>query len=402
MNILVVDDNPIFRKTYRADPLFLSSKGHKVTVVCPKPVYAVSDLLRNHDVDFVFTTVWKTTKRGMDLLNKLVQIILNIVYIKRLLCKEQYDLIRAVGFVSAYSSLVARGGSSIPVVSNLTDFYSDMYRHFRLPGASIMTRLLDRMQRKIVTDSDILFVDSSTMRSYWTFWGLDEKRCIILPNGFDDDLFDPNADATLVKAEYGIGKRTKTVLYAGDISSNDGVDILIEAAPMILETVDVKFLILGGGTEKYLNSLKALVKKKKVERNVIFTGWVPYTLVPKYMAAADLCVAPFRINLTSNSTECLKIVEYVAMLKPVVAVEADGLRQLFGDMLTYVPPEDSEALATTIKEALMRKPLNAETITRMKRLREKFTWKNVWMNEERIFQTLSARELHEPQDFDIF
>lgn len=402
MNILIVDDSPIFRTTYRADPWYLTSRGHRVTVVCPRPFVMKKSLMKDKDMKLIYTIPWKhPIKQGRDLVNKLVQITQAAMNIRNLLRKEKYDVIRAVGFLSAYSSLIARWRSNVPVVSNLTDFYSELYRQYMLPGAPVVVRLLRRMETKIVSESDVLFVDSSTMRHYWSYWGLDVKRCVVLPNGFDGDIFRREVSPTRIRIKYGINDSTKVVLYAGDISRMDGLDILIEAIPHISKEINAKYLILGSGPETYLNKLKAMVREKDLEKQVTFTGWIPYASVPEYLAAADVCVAPFRITLTSNSTECLKVVEYVAMAKPVVATRAKGLKELFGNVLNYVPPNDPQVLAETIVRTLKHGPLDIETIKRMKEISRRFTWQNVWKNEEKIMWALINREVDDFRVFDI-
>src|SRR3990172_8808711 len=119
MNILIIDDNPIFRKTYRADPWYLSSKGHRVTVLCPKPIKISRPLNDDTRVKFVFSYPFRSVESGKDLLNKFLYLAFNIIKIRDLIVKNNYDIIRAVGFLSAYSALATRGSNKLPVVSNL-------------------------------------------------------------------------------------------------------------------------------------------------------------------------------------------------------------------------------------------------------------------------------------------
>lgn len=400
MNILLVDDNPIFRKTYRLDPWYYSSKGHSVTVICPKPIRIKRSLSKDPNVNFIFTYPFTTIKKSRDIFNKFLHIFFNIIRIRALIKNGNYDLIRAVGFISAYSSLVARGNIDIPVVSNLTDFYSNSYKYLLLPFSSVAQKILRMMEKKIVVNSNLLFVDTPTMRRYWTYWGLDEKKCVILPNGYDGNMFHPNIDSSTIRDEYGIDETTKILVYSGDISHMDGLDILIEAIKKIT-TFKVKLLILGGGPKKYLDDLFRKVKENNLENKIIFVGWKPYESVPLFLAAADICLAPFRINLTSNSTECLKIVEYLAMHKNIISSKADGLMELFGDTLNYVPPEDPQALADMII-TVIQTPKNNKVKDNMDKIIKKLTWKNVWINEEKIFRIMLEKTINDYRIYDTF
>jgi len=402
MNILLVDDNPIFRRTYRVDPWYLASKGHRVTVVCPKPFQIKKSLMKKKDVEFVFTVPWRSVKKGSDLLTKIAQIVVTTIKIGFLLKREKYDLIRAVGFLSAYSALTARGPRAIPVVSSLMDFYSEMYGMFMLPCAPIVARVLERMERKIMTKTDILFVDSPTMQRYWSHWGLNARKCVVLPNAYDDEIFQPAVSPAPIKVEYGIDNSSKIVLYVGDISLMDGLNTLIDAAPSILREANVRFLIVGSGPDAFLDQLKRKIREKNIEKYIIFKGWVPYTSVPQIIAAADICVAPYRITATSNSNAAGKVVEYVAMTKPIVATRSDGALELFGNVPNYVPPDDPHALAEAVIKTLRKGSLSKETMEQMKTISKKFTFRNVWENEEKVMRALINHEVYDFRIFDIF
>jgi len=76
-------------------------------------------------------------------------------------------------------------------------------------------------------------------------------------------------------------------------------------------------MIVGSGAD--LIRLKDLAKELRVDDKVIFTGAIKYKLVPKYIAAADVAVACFEDNDITRSKSPLKIVEYMASGKAIVA-----------------------------------------------------------------------------------
>ena len=113
------------------------------------------------------------------------------------------------------------------------------------------------------------------------------------------------------------------VCFTGSLFPYQGVDLLIRAAPAILaRDPAILFLIVGDGPR--LRESMDLVKESEVAGSFHFTGRVPYQKVPLYINAADLCVAPKKPILSGYSP--LKLYEYMACGKPVIADENGGFR----------------------------------------------------------------------------
>jgi glycosyltransferase involved in cell wall biosynthesis len=60
--------------------------------------------------------------------------------------------------------------------------------------------------------------------------------------------------------------------------------------------------------------------------NVYFTGAVPYLKIPEYMRAFDVCVVPHRMSAFTESLNPIKLFEYLAAGKPIVATDVAGFR----------------------------------------------------------------------------
>ena len=112
------------------------------------------------------------------------------------------------------------------------------------------------------------------------------------------------------------------------------------------------FLVVGDGEVK--EELIGLVRSSGISQTFVFAGRVPYEEVPLYIAASDVCVAPGTRELCETiGISRLKVVEYMACGRPVVATDMDGaclVRESNGGIL--VPLEDSAALAKAIVELL--------------------------------------------------
>ena len=93
-----------------------------------------------------------------------------------------------------------------------------------------------------------------------------------------------------------------------------------------------------------------LAEQLDVSDKVIFMGMVPYQRVPLYINASDVCAAPFvKVRNERSGVSPLKLCEYLACRKPVVASKLSGLEILEQNNTgILVKPENPEALANAI------------------------------------------------------
>jgi glycosyltransferase involved in cell wall biosynthesis len=113
------------------------------------------------------------------------------------------------------------------------------------------------------------------------------------------------------------GKRY-LVGYVGVMNSQDGLDILLDVALRIksLGRRDIHFTCVGGGPE--LPILRKIVQEKQLEDMVTFTGFVPDAELLEILSTADVCVNPDRPCQMNSMSTMIKIMEYMALGKPIV------------------------------------------------------------------------------------
>src|SRR5439155_13962293 len=98
---------------------------------------------------------------------------------------------------------------------------------------------------------------------------------------------------------------------------------------------------------------------------VLITGPLNHSQIPVAIAASDLCVAPFshgRNDMIEVSP--LKIFEYMAMARPVVASNVPGIREIVQDAGVVIDPENVGALAEAVS-ALLANPARREQMSRV-------------------------------------
>jgi glycosyltransferase involved in cell wall biosynthesis len=188
-------------------------------------------------------------------------------------------------------------------------------------------------------------------------YGVKSDRITVIQNGANTDLFKP-MDVIKARGELGLALNRNYICFVGMLERWQGVEYLIKSLPLILDQCpETRLLIVGDGPIK--QELVELTKQNGVSDKVIFTGMVPYKKVPLYLNVGDVCVAP-KVRLKSGYSP-LKLCEYLACQKPVVASRASGLEILEdcrGGIL--VEPEDPFELATAIVTLLKDRDLRKQ------------------------------------------
>jgi glycosyltransferase involved in cell wall biosynthesis len=110
-----------------------------------------------------------------------------------------------------------------------------------------------------------------------------------------------------------------------------------------LKRTDIHFGLVGGGTE--LPAMKELAKQLGVEEYVTFTGRAPDAELLEMLNTADICVNPDRANDMNDRSTMNKIMEYMALGKPIVQFDLTEGRVSAGDASWYARPNDVADLA---------------------------------------------------------
>lgn len=186
--------------------------------------------------------------------------------------------------------------------------------------------------------------------------GIPADRVTVIPNAVDPQSFSLISTPDMeLKASLGIGTEM-VVGFAGSFYAYEGLDLLLDAAAMLVERGhNIKILLVGGGPQE--QALQAKAQALRLADRVIFVGRVPHADVQRYYSLIDVLAYPrHRIRLTELVTP-LKPLEAMAQGLMLVASDVGGHRELVRDGETgfLFPAEDARALATTLEDVLKRR-----------------------------------------------
>jgi glycosyltransferase involved in cell wall biosynthesis len=150
-------------------------------------------------------------------------------------------------------------------------------------------------------------------------------------------------------------KRGKRYLvgYVGVMGKQEGIDYLLRAARHIvfdMQRTDIHFGLVGGGTE--LEELKRYAMELGLADYVTFTDRVPDQELLEMLNTADICVNPDVANEMNDKSTMNKIMEYMALAKPIVQFDLTEGRFSAGEASLYAKKNDEIDLADKIVELL--------------------------------------------------
>ena len=174
--------------------------------------------------------------------------------------------------------------------------------------------------------------------------GKRSEDVFIVRNGPDLEKFKIVPDRSELKkeGEFLVG-------YLGNMNPQDGADYLLRAAEYIIREKGLnnfKFIFVGGGTSQ--PALAAEARKLQLQNNVLFTGRIPDDKMLTHLRACDICVQPDPYNPLNDKSTMNKIMEYMALGKPVVAFDLKETVVSGGNVALYAKSNDYVDLAEKI------------------------------------------------------
>ncbi len=154
--------------------------------------------------------------------------------------------------------------------------------------------------------------------------------------------------------------RRYLVGYVGVMGKQEGIDLLLRAAQIIVRDLgrtDIQFGLVGGGTE--LAAMRELAKDLGIADYVTFTGRAPDAELLEMLNTADVCVNPDRANDMNDRSTMNKIMEYMALARPIVQFDLTEGRVSAGEASWYARPNDVADLAQKIIALLGDEPQRA-------------------------------------------
>jgi glycosyltransferase involved in cell wall biosynthesis len=306
--------------------------------------------------------------------------------------KEGFDVLHAhnppdtLFIVGAVHRLLGR-----QFVFDHHDLSPELYVSRYRTNSGAITRILHILERCSVRLANVLIVTNASYREIdIARHGVAPKRVFIVRNG-------PNrARVRLVEPDQALRNCGKTILgYVGAMNPQDGVDYMLRALHHLRTTLnrhDFYCVVIGDGDS--LDELRALSKTLDLEKHVRFTGFIADDEMMRYLSTADIGLDPNPSNPLNDVSTWIKVMEYMALGKPIVSFDLKETRTSAAAAAVYVPPNDELAFARAVRD-LMDDPARRANMGEIgrRRIREELSWTITSRNLLKAYSRLFNREL---------
>jgi glycosyltransferase involved in cell wall biosynthesis len=255
----------------------------------------------------------------------------------------------------------------------------EMIDHRFLRRDSVLYAPLRRLEAWIDGTAPAVFTSTAhTERLLLEEFGCKSARVQTLTDCVNATTFRPastydTAELATLRRELGIPPERKLVVYLGLLAEYQGISLLLEAMRRLVQAGDNVHLLLMGfpGVQFYQERAREL----SIGESVTFTGRIPYTQAPKYLALGDVAVAP-KLSLTEGSG---KLLNYMAVGLPTVAFDTPVAREYLGMDGVLAIPGDVDSLAHRLRTCLFPSADSAGLFARLgQRLRlraiQQYSW----------------------------
>lgn len=373
MNILVIHEVNYLSKIiyeYQILPEILSTLGHTITIID----YDDNWQFHNGDEGFTFKTrVYSNVHRAYD--NATVTLrrpgIVRLPFISRasgavtggaeiLRCLKgrKPDVVLLYGMPTIGVQAVAAARLfGVPIVFRAIDV-----SHQLVPSAVLvpLTKVIERFVFKAV---DFNIALTTRLKQYIASYGVPDNRIKLLPSGVDVDLFSPGPRNATLMSKWGIRPEDPVILFMGTIYNFSGLDRVIADMPGLLKKHPTAKLVVAGKGEQQPR-LKEIARQHNVSESIVFTGLLPYAMLPDVIRSSDVCINPFELNGITRDILPTKLFQYMSCAKPVMAtplpgtfefIQADGDGVIYCSLANFV-----DRLSDLISDKALQKEMGEQ------------------------------------------
>ncbi len=275
-------------------------------------------------------------------------------------------------YYSSLPVLIAALFKDKPVHYDWDDWETKIF-YYSNPHQGIIGEFVNIFEKLIPKIVDTVSVSSRYLFDISVARGVRPENIFFAPVGADLEQFNSKSEKKInVKSIYDV--KGDMVLYSGQLHGGQYVELLINAAKIVVENnPDIVFMIVGDGYR--MKELQNLVCRLGLIRNFIFTGIVEHGRIQDYIIDADICVACFEDNEITRCKSPLKVVEYLACGKAVVASNVGEIKKMVGGLGVLTQPGNSDSLAWGINLLINDKQLR-QRLARYSRERvlKRYNW----------------------------
>lgn len=295
-----------------------TSLGHTIHMASPWSVEASS--VREIEVETRKPAIgW-----GLSLLSRSVpQIVfefMELIYnieaaknVSRILRKEKIDMVYERYAFYCRAGVKAGVARGIPVVLEVNEISG-----IRRVRGQVLKSLAKRIEIRNFLDASLIVVVSKFLKQQIVSMGVPDTRVIVVPNGVNLDDFVPDTTCK---------KKDKIVLgFVGRFVAWHDFPLMLNMFQALVSRIEgIELMLVGEGPLR--NQIEKWVKARNLVGKVLLAGAFPHSQIPQVINQMDICLIPH----TNEYRSPIKLFEYMAMAKPVIAPRMEPIEAVTTD-----------------------------------------------------------------------
>lgn len=314
--------------------------------------------------------------------------------IEEVIEQEKPDVLHAHSpALNGLAALQANKKFNLPVVYECRAFWEDAaVDHGTSKEKGLRYRLTRAMESKVFRQVTAVTTICEGLRQDIVGRGIPADKVTVIPNAVDVEHFSVGAQSDPVMKEK-LGLSGKTVLgFIGSFYAYEGLPLLLEALPKMVENdPNLRLLLVGGGPQEAL--IKSKITELGLQDIVVMTGRVPHSEVQHYYNLVDVFVYPrLSMRLTDLVTP-LKPLEAMAQGKLVVASDVGGHKELInhGQNGCLFQADNADELARVVTDLLAAKDSWPDIKVNGRRyVEEERNWANSVSRYQKVYGDIQA------------
>lgn len=300
--------------------------GHEVFVISPPGIKPFAKSVSNTGKMNKISKLWKGVSIYMpQIVFELLEICYNFIgyiNIRRIIRKTKIDFIyERYAFFGCAGTYLAKN-YKIPIILEVNEISGIK----RVRGQSLV-RLSKLLEKKIFNTVDAIIVVSEFLKKEIEKMGIFLYKIHVMPNAVDATQFDPKKvdNEDIIQR---LSLKSKIVIgFVGGFVQWHNFEFLLETFKEVVNEngKNIRLILVGDGPLR--NAIRSFVATNGIDEQVILTGSIDYEEIPKYIKSMDICVIPHSNEFRSP----IKMFEYMAMAKPVVAPKFKSIEDVIID-----------------------------------------------------------------------
>lgn len=297
---------------------------------------------------------------------------------------KRYDIIHVTSppDIMVFSTIIPKLFGS-KIILDIHDIGPELFmRKLDVSEASIIIKLIKYLEKVSCSYADHVITVTDIWKEKLVLRSVTESKCSVLLNVPDDDIF------KMIPPRKIKNPNNFILGYHGTIDEHFGIDTVLEAMPIILESIPkVKLHIYGDGRMKEIYEERT--KKLGLCDVVIFWGTVPFYELPQVLSNIDVGIVPTKRSVFADELLAMKSLEYISLGIPIVISRTKGHDFYYDDsMVKFFEAENSADLASSVIELYQSVDKREKMVEKAQMFLQNQSWSKVKNKYYQIIEEL--------------